>query len=116
MRTPLVGKRETVVSPFTPFGTRQPTVRCCKVVTATDFVSGAVGGGFYLHEGEIPNRGVSLHLFVPDIAAALAKVKSAGGTVTKEEFLIGPDIGYNAFFKDTEGNEVGLFSCTASKK
>ena len=46
----------------------------------------------------------------PDLANALNKVEEAGGKITMAKTLIGPDIGFMAFFTDTEGNTVALHS------
>jgi hypothetical protein len=46
----------------------------------------------------------------PDLAVALGKIEAAGGKVTMPKTKIGDDIGYMAFFIDTEGNGVALHS------
>ncbi len=46
----------------------------------------------------------------PDLDIALGKVEAAGGKVTMPKTKIGDDIGYMAFFIDTEGNGVALHS------
>ena len=46
----------------------------------------------------------------PDLANALNKVEEAGGKITMPKTSIGPDIGFMAFFTDTEGNTVALHS------
>jgi len=46
----------------------------------------------------------------PDLDAALSKVEAAGGTITMPKGKISDDIGYMAFFIDTEGNAVALHS------
>ena len=46
----------------------------------------------------------------PDLSKALAKVEKAGGKITMPKTKIGDDIGYMAFFIDTEGNTVALHS------
>ena len=46
----------------------------------------------------------------PDLANALNKVEEAGGKITMAKTSIGPDIGFMAFFTDTEGNTVALHS------
>lgn len=46
----------------------------------------------------------------PDLGIALGKVESAGGKVIMPKTKIGDDIGYMAFFSDTEGNTVALHS------
>ena len=46
----------------------------------------------------------------PDLNEALEKVPAVGGEILMNKTLITPEIGYMAFFKDTEGNRVGLHS------
>lgn len=46
----------------------------------------------------------------PDLDVALSKVEAAGGKVTMPKTKITDDIGYMAFFMDTEGNGVALHS------
>jgi predicted enzyme related to lactoylglutathione lyase len=46
----------------------------------------------------------------PDLANALNKVEEAGGKITMPKTSIGPDIGFMAFFTDTEGNTIALHS------
>jgi predicted enzyme related to lactoylglutathione lyase len=46
----------------------------------------------------------------PDLANALSKVEEAGGKIMMDKTSIGPDIGFMAFFTDTEGNTVALHS------
>ena len=46
----------------------------------------------------------------PDLSAALSKIEAAGGKVTMPKTKISDDIGYMAFFVDTEGNGVALHS------
>jgi len=45
-----------------------------------------------------------------DINSTLEKIKSAGGKIVKPKFEIAPGIGFNAFFSDTEGNTLSLYS------
>lgn len=45
-----------------------------------------------------------------DLPGVLARVAKAGGEVLKEKTLINPDIGYDAEFKDSEGNRISLYS------
>ena len=45
-----------------------------------------------------------------DLSNVLNKVKAAGGKVILPKTLITPELGYFAFFIDTEGNKVGLHS------
>jgi len=46
----------------------------------------------------------------PDLDSALSKVEAAGGKVVMPKGKISDDIGYMAFFIDTEGNAVALHS------
>ncbi len=46
----------------------------------------------------------------PDLAVALGKIEKAGGKVIMPKTHISPEIGYMAFFMDTEGNRVALHS------
>ena len=44
------------------------------------------------------------------LAGALGKVEAAGGKVAMPKTAISPEIGFMAFFIDSEGNRVGLHS------
>jgi predicted enzyme related to lactoylglutathione lyase len=46
----------------------------------------------------------------PDLADALGRVEAAGGKVLMPKTHISADIGYMAFFMDTEGNRVAMHS------
>ena len=46
----------------------------------------------------------------PDLSKALGKVEKAGGKITMPKTKISDDIGYMAFFTDTEGNTIALHS------
>ncbi len=46
----------------------------------------------------------------PDLAKALGNVAAAGGKVAMPKTKISDDIGYMAYFVDTEGNTVALHS------
>jgi len=46
----------------------------------------------------------------PDLQNALSKIEGAGGKVLMPKTKITDDIGYMAFFSDTEGNTVALHS------
>jgi uncharacterized protein len=45
---------------------------------------------------------------VPDIEAALKAVNEAGGSTVGERMTVG-EMGFAAYFKDSEGNVVGLW-------
>jgi uncharacterized protein len=46
----------------------------------------------------------------PDLGIALGRIEAAGGKVTMPKTKISDEIGYMAFFTDTEGNGVALHS------
>jgi predicted enzyme related to lactoylglutathione lyase len=46
----------------------------------------------------------------PDLKTVLDKVESAGGRVIMPKTQISPEIGYMAFFVDSEGNRMALHS------
>ncbi len=55
--------------------------------------------------------GVKLYLNGnPDLSAVLSKVEKAGGKISMPKTRISDDIGYMAFFSDTEGNIIALHS------
>jgi predicted enzyme related to lactoylglutathione lyase len=43
-----------------------------------------------------------------DLDGTLARVLEAGGEILQEKQNMGPMVGWIAFFKDTEGNRIGL--------
>ncbi len=43
-----------------------------------------------------------------DIDGMIARVKEAGGEILKEKEFMGPMVGWTAFFRDSEGNRVGI--------
>ena len=46
----------------------------------------------------------------PDLSSALSKVEKAGGKIAMQKTKISDDIGFMAFFVDTEGNTIALHS------
>lgn len=46
----------------------------------------------------------------PDLANALSKIEGAGGKILMPKTKISDEIGYMAFFTDSEGNTVALHS------
>ena len=46
----------------------------------------------------------------PDLADALSRVEGAGGKITMPKTKINDEVGYMAFFIDSEGNAVALHS------
>ena len=67
---------------------------------------GAINGGMAKRNNEVHNTVITID--VPDIEATLKSVEKLGGkTVRKKEPVA--DMGFTAYFKDTEGNIVGLW-------
>jgi predicted enzyme related to lactoylglutathione lyase len=75
-----------------------------------DMMSGKVGGALAESENHVPSEdGVIVYLNAnPDIQAVLNRVEDAGGEIDLPKTQISPEMGYMAFFIDTEGNRVGL--------
>lgn len=67
---------------------------------------GAINGGLMAREGDLTNPVITVD--VPDIDAALQKVEQLGGSVVMSKNTI-PDMGFFAYFRDTEGNVLGLW-------
>ncbi len=69
-----------------------------------------ISGGF-AKEYDIAGRpGITVYIEVDDINAIIQKAKNLGGNIIKEKTMITPDIGYFAFVKDLEGNQIGLWA------
>jgi predicted enzyme related to lactoylglutathione lyase len=43
-----------------------------------------------------------------DIDGMIARVREAGGGILQEKQFMGPMVGWIAFFKDSEGNRIGI--------
>lgn len=68
---------------------------------------GFINGGM-AQRSESMNPVPNVVVDVEDIDAALAKIESAGGTKIMDRTPVG-DMGWTAYFKDSEGNAVGLW-------
>ena len=71
-----------------------------------DRVPGAINGGMFRREGDLTSPVITVD--VEDIDATLAKVESLGGSTVTPRQDIG-SMGFYAYFRDTEGNVVGLW-------
>ena len=67
---------------------------------------GFINGGMFKREA--PFKGPNLVIDVPDIDEALKQVEKAGGTTVQERQPVG-EMGFAAYFNDTEGNLLGLW-------
>ena len=75
-----------------------------------DEMKGA-GGSLVHHEMYIPSeKGTLVYFSSEDIDTELSKIEKAGGKILREKTEISPDIGFMAFFVDTEGNRIALHS------
>jgi predicted enzyme related to lactoylglutathione lyase len=67
---------------------------------------GSINGGMFRREGNITSPVVTVD--VDDIDATLEKIGSLGGSTVLPRQEVG-SMGWAAYFKDTEGNVVGLW-------
>jgi uncharacterized protein len=68
---------------------------------------GAINGGFFGKNPEMPGQYPSIVIAVDDITAAIRKVTDAGGVVLGAPMEI-PGVGHYVAFTDTEGNRVSM--------
>ncbi|MCD6012406.1 MAG: hypothetical protein K0Q79_2268 [Flavipsychrobacter sp.] len=80
-------------------------------------MNGKVSGGLCQSDMHKPSADGTKIYFNgnPDLGVALGKVEAAGGKVVMPKTKISDDIGYMAFFIDTEGNNIGLHSIPDGK-
>lgn len=76
------------------------------------FPGGGVSGAIVKGDGCVPSKdGVVVYLNAgDDLSGVLGKVEKAGGKITQPKGMVTEEIGYIAFFTDTEGNRVALHS------
>lgn len=67
---------------------------------------GYIGGGMLQREAAIANPVITLE--VDDIDATLIAIEKHGGSTVREKVAVG-DMGFAAYFKDSEGNLMGLW-------
>ena len=74
--------------------------------------SGKASGALVKSEMHVPSAdGIVLYLNAnPDLEDVLSKVETNGGKVLIPKTQITPELGFMAFFMDTEGNKVALHS------
>lgn len=71
---------------------------------------GFINGGMFERTGELTRP--MLTIDVPDIDAAWKTIESLGGERVGEKLPVG-DMGFAAYFKDPEGNILGLWQSAA---
>ncbi len=67
---------------------------------------GFIGGGMSRRNEAVAHPVITVD--VPDIDAALASIADAGGSVVVPRQQVG-EMGFVAYFRDTEGNTLGLW-------
>lgn len=77
-----------------------------------DNMAGKVGGAVVQSDMHTPSaEGSVIYLNAnPDLDVALGKVEKAGGKIVMPKTKITDEIGFMAFFIDSEGNKVGMHS------
>ena len=78
----------------------------------TDDSTGKVSGALVQSQMHTPSAtGSFIYLNGnPDLSLVLDRVDAAGGQVQMPKTFVSNEVGYMAFFIDTEGNKVGLHS------
>ena len=72
---------------------------------------GFINGGLMQRQDEY--KAPNIVIDVDNIEDALKAVDNAGGTAVQERMPVG-DMGFAAYFKDTEGNLIGLWETKSS--
>ena len=75
--------------------------------------NGGIGGAICHGEGYQPAGADGPKIYLDggsDLDTVLQRVPGAGGQIILPKTEIAPDMGYFAFFSDSEGNVVGLYS------
>jgi uncharacterized protein len=70
-------------------------------------------GGAIVHSPSMKPSGDGVCVYLtaqPDVDTVLARVEKAGGKTNGQVIQLPQDIGYIAFFTDSEGNRIGLHS------
>jgi|SRR3972149_3134593 len=67
---------------------------------------GAINGGMTKRQG--PLKSVVITISVDSIEASAKKISKAGGKMVGEKLKVG-DMGFAAYFQDSEGNVIGLW-------
>ena len=67
---------------------------------------GYIGGGMMQRQADVPTPVITLA--VDDIDATLVAVEKNGGSSVGEKMTVG-DMGFAAYFRDSEGNLMGLW-------
>lgn len=74
--------------------------------TGAPLEPGAINGGMMARDGQLTSPVITVD--VEDIDSALGRIAELGGSTVKSKGAV-PGMGYFAYFKDTEGNILGLW-------
>ncbi len=74
---------------------------------------GAINGGMTKRQDPVKNTVITVD--VSDIDASLKNIEKLGGKVVQKKQPVS-DMGFTAYFKDTEGNMVGLWQTAQPRK
>lgn len=69
---------------------------------------GYINGGMFQRSDDFPGKGPCITIDVASIDEAARKIEEAGGKVVQDKMAVG-DMGFAAYFTDTEGNLMGLW-------
>ncbi len=69
---------------------------------------GFINGGMFRRSDELPGNGPNVVIDVASVDDALRAVEGAGGKPLTDKQPVG-DMGFTAYFSDTEGNIIGLW-------
>lgn len=72
---------------------------------------GAINGG--MGKRAAPLKNIVVTISVQDIDKSLDKIEKLGGKTVQKKQEIGGNMGFTAYFKDSEGNIVGLWQGSA---
>ncbi len=70
--------------------------------------SGAINGGMFQRRPQLPVTNPVITIEVDSIDEHASRIEAAGGTLAAPKGEV-PDMGYYAYFMDTEGNLMGLW-------
>jgi uncharacterized protein len=70
--------------------------------------AGAINGGMFQRSPQLPVTSPVVTIGVDSIDEHIPRIEAAGGSLVVPKGEV-PDMGYYAYFKDTEGNLMGLW-------
>lgn len=74
--------------------------------------SGYINGGMFERSDQWPASGPVITVDVPSIDGTLARIAELGGATVVDKTEVG-DMGFAAYFRDPEGNIIGLWENAA---